>query len=351
MNSNSNSKHLLGLAHLSVQARQRMEATSRTEGRDAYGGGEEEEEEEGPMLSDAELDRMLLDWEPEGGEGEGEEGQQEVLLEEFMSAAEGIAAAGPVGGKTGGMVRAESTLVSDKVEGRLAGSVTAAEGSAEGRVLEHLLAPKAAPSPAEQRTAHRQRSTAVPPAFSSEAPSSRPSGGGAELEDGDGDDDLMGFENLLDDVLPASSGPLSPPPSTSAYDQQQGSSTQGGGFGRASAFPLESGVTTASASASAAGSVLAQIQAALQAGASPEELKSLIDQACAATGTQQQQQQQQQGDSASTKTPPAAASKPRAPPPPRAAGPSRPPPVPPSDDPLLQLRPEIRRQLEGKEGR
>ena len=319
-----------------------MEATSRTEGGEASGGGEEEEEEEeGPMLSDAELDRMLLDWEPEGGEGEGEDGQQEVLLEEFMSAAEGVAATEPGGGETGDVVRAKSTLLREEAEERRGGSVP----GAEGRVLERLPAPKPAPSQAEQRVAYRQRSTAVPPAFSAEASSSRPGGAGAELEGGDEDDDLMGFENPLDDLLPASSGPQSSLPSNSAYDQPQGSGALWADLGQTSPFPQSAG---GAASSSAAGSVLAQIQAALQAGASPEELKRLIDQAFAAT---QQQGGGSEGGSPSAVAPPAAASKPRAPPPPRAAGPSRPPPVPPSDDPLLQLRPEIRRQLEGEEAR
>lgn len=351
-----------------------MEATSRAEGGVAAAAGGVEEEE-GPLLSDAELDRMLLDWVPEGeGEEEGEDGGEgaEVLGE---------------GVKAGVVVHAESSLVSgDAVEGQRGSSAATTTGGAEGRVLEHLLAPKAAPSQEKEyrRPTAVQSGTASGPAFSADSPSAWPQAEGAESEESDDDDDcddLLAFENPLDDLLPAAS-PFSPPPSlpsTSLLGQrpQQGSRERPlvTDFGQASVVPPPGG---GAASAAAAGPVLAQIQQALQAGASPEELKRLIDQAFAATtqggsnpssgGSGDRGSAASGGGGSGGGNPAAAASAsskqagpapaassqprvtPRAPPPPRAAGPARPPPVPPSDDPLLQLRPEIRRQLEGEAG-
>lgn len=138
----------------------------------------------------------------------------------------------------------------------------------------------------------------------------------------------------------AASGGSSTSQNTGAGATSSGSSSNMGSAGDAA--------RGASAGGRKPGSVLSQIQSALQAGVPPDQLKKLIDEAAAAMAAQEQQQKQA-GTAGSTgggvrpSTPRAAAP----PPPPRPLGPERPP-QPRQDDPLLNLRPEARKALEGE---
>ena len=279
--------------------------------------------DDGP--SDADLDRMLRDWDERDDEEDGGEAMEGMMggvdLEAIArAAAEGAGAGfgGPVasaasrapgsgGGGSGGAVLAAESRLIDAMGGDEAvtsaggvdGSVDVESSALESQLLESLFRPTGGAGGASGRSAsavRRPSAGGVGPSdgvvSDREGPVGKTGGSGSsgtEGSDEEDEDGLFAFENALDALLPPSApapeegasgsqGDLSRPSSRSASRGATG--TLGGGGGGSTS----GGGGTAS--------FLSRIQAAVQAGAGSAELQLLIDLEVASSS-----QSSDQGDS------------------------------------------------------
>ncbi|KAG1660240.1 hypothetical protein FOA52_007637 [Chlamydomonas sp. UWO 241] len=307
---------------LGTKARDRLRA--------AQAAGPAVDEGEGRELTDAELDEVFEAFdtgaqdsdEPLGMEGlagaQKEEGP-ESLRKARASAVTDQAAAGV--GAPGPLLPAESRLLCEEARASTSGPSGDDDGT-QARILEHVLS-------RQQRG--KQPAGPRPP----------PQGvGGAAAASGtapsDGDDDdldaMAGFEDVLDSLLPPLDAPATGPGASA---------------------PAPAAAVGAPSSA-AAGRLLARVQAAVREGADADALAALMDAYSRAQADARdeedaaaQQEEQVRASKASASARPEAP--PRRPGSSLPAGPSRPPSA--KDDPFLNVKPEVRRALEGKQVR
>ncbi|GAX77278.1 hypothetical protein CEUSTIGMA_g4724.t1 [Chlamydomonas eustigma] len=355
-------------------------------------------------LLDEELDRILLHWDQDEEEGQllGEEGD---FLEEESERVHGSVPKASSGAPTDDgreIVQAESRLLvpgSDvKVEaesppgGRVDEEPTmVSPHSPEGRIISHVFQSQGTASATKQGNPQQpsftsSSSDSLPlgaPAAAAAAVSS-PVGGPRPSEDlqsepsssaisqsqsapPHGDENALGdeglddmlldglFENPLDELLPTET-PLS---SAEQDSSSSGSSSRGitddtrSGVGLSGLPGLNFSADFSYSGGSGSGSVLSQIQEALKAGVPPDQLKQMIDQAYIKMQATSSVPSPTMATASSTFSPTSASRSlsedRKAPSPPaRPAGPARPPPPKPVDDPMLALKPEVRRALEGK---